>query len=62
MGEAEVLAGTSVSATWRSSERTTISKAKLLAAYPDIDMGKITDRNIQRRFAIKEDKSNGTVD
>ena len=62
MGEAEVLAGTSVSATWRSSERTTISKTKLLAAYPDIDMGKITDRNIQRRFAIKEDKINGTID
>lgn len=62
MGEAEVIAGTSVSATWRSSERTTISKDKLLAAYPYIDMGKITERNIQRRFAIKEDKSNGTVD
>ena len=62
MGEAEVLAGTSVSATWRSSERTTISKDKLLAAYPDIDMGKICDRNIQRRFSLKEDKSNGTVD
>lgn len=62
MGEAEVLAGTSVSATWRSSERLTISKTKLLAAYPDIDMGKICDRNIQRRFSLKEDKSNGTVD
>ena len=62
MGEAEVLAGTSVSATWRSSERTTISKTKLLAAYPYIDMGKICDRNIQRRFSLKEDKSNGTVD
>lgn len=59
MGEAEVMAGTSVSATWRSSERTTISKDKLLAAYPDIDLGKITDRNVQRRFAIKEDKNNG---
>ena len=62
MGEAEVLVGTSVSATWRSSERTTISKTKLLAAYPDIDIGKICDRNIQRRFSLKEDKSNGTVD
>ena len=62
MGEAEVLAGTSVSATWRSSERTTISKEKLLKAYPNINMDAITDRNIQRRFAIKEDKSNGTVD
>ena len=62
MGEAEVLAGTSVSATWRSSERTTISKAKLLKAYPNINMDSIIDRNIQRRFAIKEDKSNGTVD
>ena len=62
MGEAEVLAGTSVSATWRSSERTTISKTKLLKAYPNINMDAITDRNIQRRFAIKEDKSNGTVD
>lgn len=62
MGEAEVLAGTSVSATWRSSERTTISKTKLLKAYPNINMDTITDRNIQRRFAIKEDKSNGTVD
>lgn len=62
MGEAEVIAGTSVSATWRSSERTTISKTKLMAAYPDIDMGKICDRNIQRRFSLKEDKSNGTVD
>ena len=59
MGEAEVLARTSVSATWRSSERTTISKDKLLAAYPYIDLGKITDRNVQRRFAIKEDKNNG---
>ena len=62
MGEAEVIAGTSVSATWRSSERTTISKAKLLKAYPNINMDAITDRNIQRRFAIKEDKSNGTID
>lgn len=62
MGEAEVLAGTSVSATWRSSERTTISKEKLLKAYPNINMDAITDRNVQRRFAIKEDKSNGTVD
>ena len=62
MGEAEVIAGTSVSATWRSSERTTISKDKLLKAYPNINMDAITDRNIQRRFAIKEDKSNGTVD
>ena len=62
MGEAEVLAGTSVSATWRSSERTTISKTKLLKAYPNINMDAITDRNIQRRFAIKEDKSNGTID
>lgn len=62
MGEAEVLVGTSVSATWRSSERTTISKTKLLKAYPNINMDAITDRNIQRRFAIKEDKSNGTVD
>lgn len=62
MGEAEVIAGTSVSATWRSSERTTISKTKLLKAYPNINMDAITDRNIQRRFAIKEDKSNGTVD
>lgn len=62
MGEAEVIAGTSVSATWRSSERTTISKTKLLKAYPNINMDVITDRNIQRRFAIKEDKSNGTVD
>lgn len=62
MGEAEVLAGTSVSATWRSSERTTISKTKLLKAYPNINMDAITDRNIQRRFAIKEDKSNGTTD
>lgn len=62
MGEAEVLAGTSVSATWRSSERTTISKTKLLKAYPNINMDAISDRNIQRRFAIKEDKSNGTVD
>lgn len=62
MGEAEVLAGTSVSATWRSSERTTISKTKLLKAYPNINMDAITERNIQRRFAIKEDKSNGTVD
>lgn len=62
MGEAEVLAGTSVSATWRSSERRTISKDKLLAIYPNIDMDKICDRNVQRRFAIKEDKSNGTVD
>ena len=62
MGEAEVIAGTSVSATWRSSERTTISKTELLKAYPNINMDAITDRNIQRRFAIKEDKSNGTVD
>ena len=62
MGEAEVIAGTSVSATWRSSERTTISKTKLLKAYPNINMDAITDRNIQRRFAIKEDKSNGTTD
>ena len=62
MGEAEVIAGTSVSATWRSSERTTISKDKLLKAYPNINMDAITDRNIQRRFAIKEDKSNGTTD
>lgn len=62
MGEAEVLAGTSVSATWRSRELTTISKTKLLKAYPNINMDAITDRNIQRRFAIKEDKSNGTVD
>ena len=62
MGEAEVIAGTSVSATWRSSERTTISKTKLLKAYPNINMDAITDRNIQRRFAIKEDKSNGTID
>lgn len=62
MGEAEVLVGTSVSATWRSSERTTISKTKLLKAYPNINMDTITDRNIQRRFVIKEDKSNGTVD
>lgn len=62
MGEAEVIAGTSVSATWRSSERTTISKTKLLKAYPNINMDAISDRNIQRRFAIKEDKSNGTVD
>ena len=62
MGEAEVLAGTSVSATWRSSERTTISKTKLLKAYPNINMDAITDRNTQRRFAIKEDKSNGTID
>lgn len=62
MGEAEVLAGTSVSATWRSSERTTISKDKLLKAYPNINMDAITDRNVQRRFAIKEDKSNGTID
>lgn len=62
MGDAEVLAGTSVSATWRSSERTTISKDKLLKGYPNINMDTITDRNIQRRFAIKEDKSNGTVD
>ena len=62
MGEAEVLAGTSVSATWRSSERTTISKEKLLKVYPNINMDAITDRNVQRRFAIKEDKSNGTVD
>ena len=62
MGEAEVLAGTSVSATWRSSERTTISKTKLLKAYPNINMDAITDRNIQRRFAIKEDNSNGTID
>ena len=51
-----------LAATWRSSERTTISKDKLLAAYHDIDMGKICDRNIQRRFSLKEDKSNGTVD
>lgn len=62
MGEAEVLAGTSVSATWRSSERTTISKEKLLKAYPNINMDAITDRNVQRRFAIKEDKINGTTD
>lgn len=62
MGEAEVIAGTSVSATWRSSERTTISKTKLLKAYPNINMDAIIDRNVQRRFAIKEDKSNGTVD
>ena len=62
MGEAEVLAGTSVSATWRSSERTTINKDQLLKAYPNINMDAITDRNVQRRFAIKEDKSNGTVD
>ena len=62
MGEAEVIAGTSVSATWRSSERTTISKDKLLKAYPNINMDAITDRNVQRRFAIKEYKSNGTVD
>ena len=62
MGEAEVLAGTSVSATWRSSERTKISKEKLLKAYPNINMDAITDRNIQRRFSLKEDKSNGTTD
>ena len=62
MGEAEVLAGTSVSATWRSSERTTISKDKLLKAYPNINMDAITDRNVPRRLAINEDKSNGTVD
>lgn len=62
MGEAEVLAGTSVSATWRASERTTISKSKLLQAYPNINMDAITDRSVQRRFAIKEDKSNGTID
>lgn len=62
MGVAEVLAGTSVSATWRSSERTTINKSKLMALYPNIDMGKISDRNIQRRFSLKEDKSNGTTD
>ena len=62
MGEAEVIAGTSVSATWRSSERTTISKAKLLKAYPNINMDAITDRNIQRRFSLKEDNSNGTTD
>ena len=62
MGEAEVLAGTSVSATWRSSERTTINKKKLLKAYPNINMDAIIDRNVQRRFAIKEDNSNGTID
>lgn len=62
MGEAEVLAGTNVSATWRSSERTTISKSKLMALYPNINLDKICDRNIQRRFSLKEDKSNGTID
>ena len=62
MGEAEVLAGTSVSATWRSSERTTINKSKLMALYPNINLDKICDRNIQRRFSLKEDKSNGTID
>ena len=62
MGEAEVIAGTSVSATWRSSERTTINKGKLMALYPNINLDKICDRNIQRRFSLKEDKSNGTVD
>lgn len=62
MGEAEVLAGTSVSATWRSSERTTINKSKLMALYPSINLDKICDRNIQRRFSLKEDKSNGTTD
>lgn len=62
MGETEVIAGTSVSATWRSSERTTINKGKLMALYPNINLDKICDRNIQRRFSLKEDKSNGTVD
>lgn len=59
MGEAEVMAGSSVSASWRTSERSAISKDKLLRAYPNIDLDAITEKTTQRRFTLKEDKNNG---
>ena len=59
MGEAEVMAGSSVSASWRTSERSAISKDKLLRAYPNIDLEAITEKTTQRRFTLKEDKNNG---
>ena len=59
MGEAEVMAGSSVSASWRTSERNAISREKLLRAYPNIDLDAITEKTTQSRFALREDKNNG---
>ena len=59
MGEAEVMAGSSVSASWRTSERSAISREKLLRAYPNIDLEAVMEKTTQRRFTLKEDKNNG---
>ena len=59
MGEAEVMAGSSVSASWRTSERSAISREKLLRAYPNIDIEAVMEKTTQRRFTLKEDKNNG---
>ena len=59
MGDAEVMAGSSVSASWRTSERSAISKDKLLRAYPNIDLEAVMEKTTQRRFTLKEDKNNG---
>lgn len=54
MGESETLNGFCGQAVWRNQTKNTISKTKIKAFYPDVDLDKITLATQTRVFSIKE--------
>ena len=52
MGDHEELRGTSGRATWRNQERGTLSKTKIKAFYPSVDLDKCTLKTQTRVFTI----------
>ena len=54
MGESETLNGFCGQAVWRNQKKSTISKTKIKAFYPDVDLDKITLATQTRVFSIKE--------
>lgn len=53
MGDNEELRGTAARATWRNQERGTLSKTKIKAFYPSVDLDKCTLKTKTRVFTIK---------
>lgn len=54
MGEAETLNGTRGQAFWRNQTRNSISKTRIKAFYPSVDLDKITLATKTRVFTVKE--------
>lgn len=53
MGDHEELLGTAARATWRNQERSSLSKTKIKAFYPSVDLDKCTLKTQTRVFTIK---------